>query len=87
MRRQDEFIQAYYTTDVLYNKEVREYDQYVATARTKLDYYSVLSSWAAEFGKENVRVRVYDRRELHDGDVVAELVGRDGSGSAEGWLS
>ncbi|WP_280570398.1 hypothetical protein [Chromohalobacter sp. 296-RDG] len=47
-------------------KHKKEHDLY-------LDYYTRLGWWADEFGEDNIFLRVYDRKALKDGDVVADF--------------
>jgi hypothetical protein len=73
LRRQDEFAQAYYTTDVLFNHETRPLHEYVNSLRTSLDYWKLLSRWAEQFGRDNIIVRVYEKSALFGGDVVKDF--------------
>jgi hypothetical protein len=39
----------------------------------KTDYKALLKSWVSAFGKDAITVRLFDRRELHQGDILADF--------------
>ena len=38
------------------------------------DYYSLLQRWTCAFGKSSVKVRIYDKRCLIDGDIIEDFL-------------
>ncbi|SDX63598.1 hypothetical protein SAMN04487960_11216 [Marinobacter mobilis] len=38
------------------------------------DFYSIYKNWADQLGKNNISVRVFDRKHLKDGDVVVDFL-------------
>lgn len=74
IRRQDEFAAAIYAELVRmgFNGALQDC---LAQERTKilLDYWGGVQQWIEEFGKDNIKVRVYDRERLENGDVVDDL--------------
>lgn len=73
LRRQDEFLHSYYCTDVLWHGERREFDEYRQNLKTNPDYRELLSGWEKALGREAIRVRVFARDRLLDGDVVTDI--------------
>lgn len=44
-----------------------------AKLKSPMDYARILEEWGAEFGRDSLRPRLFDRAELIDGDVVADF--------------
>ena len=84
LRRQDEFVQASYSTTVRKGKTVLPFDAYLKRIMGKLDYYKLLMRWADDFGKENVCVRVYSKERLVEGDTIKDFCSQIGIASLDG---
>lgn len=74
LRRQDLWIQSVFNQIVKdrflrYNREFQSMPQY-----EQMDYKSTLDRWAAAFGKERLIVRVYEKGQLKDDDVIADFL-------------
>lgn len=78
LRRLDEFVQSYYTTDVLYHGESRDIQAYAKGMRTTIDYFELIDRWRRLFGTPNVHVGFYARPALDNGDIVAGVFGKTG---------
>lgn len=52
-----------------------DYDRFFHSRRTQalLDYRGGVEAWAAVFGMESIRLRVFDRKRLAGGDVLADF--------------
>lgn len=44
-----------------------------AESRKDIDYEKVLSEWEAVFGKENIHLGIFDRKEFHGGDLLKDF--------------
>jgi hypothetical protein len=77
VRRQDEMLESSYSTTVK-SGSVKPFRLPMGTQDPRLNPLPVLDLWAAEFGLAQVSVAVFDRTELHGGDVVADLMARLG---------
>lgn len=75
MRRQDQFAQAMYGTEVLFQREAGSFDDYLPRMPTSPDYLMLYRRWAAHFP---VQAIPYLRASLRDGDVVADFAARAG---------
>lgn len=78
LRRQDNFIQSFYNQAVKNEAEYRSIAAYEPP--TTLDYDALLDRWAVVFGRENVKVRPYEKDAFKNGDLVTDflsLVGLD----------
>jgi len=82
LRRQDLHVVSHHQEGAKL-KRAAEYDLYGHSARALppynerhelyLNYFTRLSMWADAFGDENMIVKLYDRKELLKGDVVADF--------------
>jgi hypothetical protein len=54
-----------------------DYDRFFEARRTRalLDYRGGVEAWAAVFGMEAIRLRVFDRKRLAGGDVLTDFAG------------
>lgn len=78
LRRQDEFVQSFYGTQVVHHNETRSIDEFVKDPRTLLDYAELLAPWASSFGKDHLLVRVYEKQRLLNANVVDDFVALTG---------
>lgn len=81
LRRQDQYIQALYCTDVMHYGQRCALDNYIAFNAANMDYRAVLEPWVAVLGAASVSVRPYERSQLRNGDVIEDffsLVGLEG---------
>jgi len=80
VRRQDEVLISSYIQELrdntLSDTEARELDVYLSRPdRLRLlDYCHILDSWSAEFGVENIVVRVFEEGQLVGGDVYGDIL-------------
>ena len=71
LRRQDTVTQS------MYNQKVKRGDYYldISTFQTEwLDYYKVLENWASVFGKNNVIVRVYEKKQFVNHSLIEDFL-------------
>jgi hypothetical protein len=78
LRRQDKFIESIYSQYVklhahssFYTKTIQDF---IEEYSCYLDYYKILSNWAQVFGRENIIVRVYEKGQLKDCDIVSDFI-------------
>ncbi len=76
LRRQDSLLSSKYSTDLRQRGEVREINEYIKGMchLSLLRYDVMLDRWASLFGEEAIVPRIWDRSELHRGDVVADFM-------------
>ena len=74
LRRQDQWIQA------VFNQIVKDpYIRYVGKLEEMpqiemMDYYETISKWANRFGRKNILVRIYEKQNLHAGNIIVDLL-------------
>ena len=80
IRRQDRHVVSHFQQSVrtgassrFYRKGTKAIPEYEEYLDLYLNYNLRLDLWAEVFGKENFIVRVFDRKELIDGDVVSDF--------------
>ena len=71
-RRQDHrvesgYIQVIKDTDMRFSRDIARYIWWLKKNPRRLNYYAFLRPWAKTFGKTNIIVRVYEKRQLPDG--------------------
>jgi hypothetical protein len=73
IRRQDEYLASAWGQ--WYVKAYASIDEYLS-ARMLVDanWHAMLAPWVQAFGRERVHVRVFDRKSLHNGDVVDDFI-------------
>jgi len=76
LRRQDQFVQALYFTEVAYQGgKVADIESFIQSGRcSSLDYAALLEDWAAVFGRGRIVARRYERRQLLGGNVVKDFM-------------
>jgi hypothetical protein len=74
VRRQDRYIEARYNQCVKDGRPVGELEPYIAIQLPSLDYHEHFRRWSAAFGRENLKVRVYDPSEFQNGDVRIDFL-------------
>lgn len=77
IRRQDAFMVSGYIQSLKESTRIRTDFKFPASTEISpsfLDYYDYLSMWREVFGDENVIIRPFERRQLYEGDVVADFV-------------
>lgn len=72
LRRQDCYIQALYCTLILYFNERRCFQEF--NHSIDKNYYSILNRWSEVFGKDKIKVRVYEREQLVNHDIVSDFL-------------
>lgn len=76
LRRQDEFVISAYQQVAKSGQGSSEYGAVALPMdfdKSNLDYYKIVSRWAALFGKENIIIRKFSRDSLQDGCVVKDF--------------
>lgn len=79
LRRQDLWLESWYqqTAKAPVHRAVTPMDLPTFSAHHEqqgaMDYSSLLQDWEEAFGRHRVRVRVYDRQRLHQGDSIADF--------------
>jgi hypothetical protein len=71
VRSQDELAESQYNQMVKLALCHKTFDQFVVTELDELDFSAVLAPWAAQFGKSNIIVRVFDAKR---NDAVADFL-------------
>jgi hypothetical protein len=75
VRRQDDALQALYQTAVALIGETRQFNEYADNvALTLFEYDRIAEDWQSVFGAGKVIIRVYERGQLNDGDVVSDFI-------------
>ncbi|ACK70712.1 conserved hypothetical protein [Gloeothece citriformis PCC 7424] len=65
LRKQDDFLISFYSQVVKTAWYYKDFKHFVA--EHEVDYYKILETWAKEFGKENIIVRVFEKDQLKGG--------------------
>jgi hypothetical protein len=73
IRRQDEFLCSTYSTDVKSGFTGRMTLPGEELRRNRYDYHALLHRWASVFGKENIVCRIYEQKNLKQGDIVDDF--------------
>lgn len=71
VRRQDEYVQAMYQTDVIHFDHADEIGRLRDPHR--LDYWALARRWATVFGHGNVVVRPYETVQLQGGNILEDV--------------
>lgn len=74
VRRQDNALQALYQTNVLYNKEIRTFDEYAESSHHIFEYDKIASRWQSVFGSEKITVRIYEKDQIHHNDSKLDFI-------------
>lgn len=74
LRRQDNWMIAGFGQQVKAGTQRLDFTSSFAPWFQRADYNRVVGSWAKAFGKENIIVRPYERRQLIDGDIRADFM-------------
>jgi hypothetical protein len=84
IRRQDEYLSS--SWGQWYVKAYKNIDEYLS-ARVPFDgdWHATLAPWLRDFGRDRVHVRVFDRRSMHNGDVVDDFLRVTGLPDGEGY--
>lgn len=72
LRRQDDFLQAMYQTEVVHFGRTSTITDSLDDPR--LDYYALVRRWADRFGKDKVSVRVYEPGQLVQDNSVVDFL-------------
>jgi len=74
LRRQDQFVQAMYSTDVMWHDYQDDISEYLSNSmETTLDYYDLLNRWAGVLGKERMIIKPYVREKLKNQDIIDDF--------------
>lgn len=81
LRRQDDFLQALYQTIIVYGEEAIPFDDFYERMFSEheknrsLDYYFLVNDiFATAFGKENIIVRIYEKSQLYQADLLRDFL-------------
>jgi tetratricopeptide (TPR) repeat protein len=74
LRRQDQLALSLYSTRLKSGGTDTDILPRVTAASPLFNYDRALALWEEVFGRDRVRVRLFDRRELKDGDIVADFL-------------
>jgi hypothetical protein len=85
LRRQDRYIEARYNQRIKDGRLKYGLAEFAGEhlARNALDYHAHFTRWAEAFGRESLRIRLYERERFPDGDVrrdFLEVIGVEASG-------
>ena len=73
IRRQDEYLSS--SWGQWYVKSYKSIDEYLsAHVPVNGDWNAALAPWLNDFGRDRVHVRVFDRKLMHNGDVVEDFI-------------
>ena len=74
LRRQDLFMESRYVQSVKSGLTITFAEYLKLHGGNHLDWHHLVTAYAGAFGKNNVIVRVYDRQELKERDIVADFL-------------
>ena len=77
LRRQDLYVASLYNEGIVSgnHKAVWDVDEFLEKNRLpELDYYTLLQSWIKVFGKENIRIRPFEKGQFHEGDLIRDFL-------------
>lgn len=85
LRRQDIFAQSVYKERLKANGKYGFHESYEhGDYRRLLDFYSILQGWQGCVGKDNVIVRIFEKEQLFEGDVLADFLHVTGTNEIAG---
>lgn len=73
LRRQDQYYASSYSQYIKGGQDLDMRPSGKLVAESVYDYLAFLNGWAESFGDENLIVRVFERSQLKDGDVIADF--------------
>lgn len=73
IRRQDKFIEAMYKQHRKNDRYRKDPLSYLAAHRARLNYSDILAAFARYFGRKNLVVRPFERRNFPKGDIVHDF--------------
>ncbi len=73
LRRQDHLLRGLWATQISNGADAR-FETTLALLRPLLDFTALVGHWADAFGAENVDTRIFDKKALANGDVVADFM-------------
>ena len=90
LRRQDHWIESSLNQGIKYGGLIPggacwSNEQYLEINAPRLDYAAVLDQWAAHFGAENIRVGVFEKSQLIDGNIIDDVLNRFGLTRHDGF--
>lgn len=87
LRRQDDFFLSSYSTYVK-SGDSRRFDQVAQpqSETSRYDYLMLLDLWADVFGEDKIFANLFDRRYLHDGDVVSDFLTKIGITDMDSYI-
>lgn len=81
LRRQDDFLQALYQTIIVYGEEAIPFNDFYERMISEherihsLDHYFLVNDiFATAFGKENIILRIYEKSQLYQGDLLRDFL-------------
>lgn len=72
LRRQDNVLQSMYNQSVKRGGDYKSISEYPTG---NLDYFKLLEQWASVFGKTNIIVRVYEKRQFFNHNLFEDFLG------------
>ena len=73
LRRQDEFIESLYTQSIK-SGNTHIFDKFIKSFNTqKFNWYNYLKQWLEYFTKNDLKIRIYNKRTLAKGNVVHDF--------------
>jgi len=81
LRRQDIFVQSVYKERLKGNEQrIFETAYQEGDYKKVLDFRNIVDQWAHSFGQENIQIRPYEKKQLLNGDILADFMNVIGSG-------
>lgn len=75
LRRQDQFVQSFYMQFFKKGKTQDKLQQHeYLTNEFWLDYYARVEAWAGLFGKENIIIRPFEKKQFHKANLLADFL-------------
>ncbi len=74
LRRQDIYSESFWAEMVKEGLYCGDLESHVASREQSLYYKSLLDTYAQYFGKENITVRVYDRKQFYKNNIVNDFL-------------
>jgi hypothetical protein len=73
LRRQDRFLLSTYSTSIICGKTKFFELPSEEMIKKRYDYWNILQKWESVFGKENIIVRLFEREQLFEGDLLSDF--------------
>ncbi len=73
LRRQYEFMTSVYMQHLKMGRINESISKYIDQDKSTLDYFQLLIPWIKNYGKENIIIRVFERKQLLNEDIIDDF--------------